>query len=231
MNVAHRRLFIAAILAAVCLPGAPAPAQVGQNAFAVTYFEVAPSGAATATNLLKEVAAASRKEAGNLRYEVLAQIDRPNQFAILEAWSDAKALESHGGAAAVTKFRAALKPLQISPYDERPSVPLAVGPVQAAGSAGAIFVLTHVDVAGGQRDPGVAILNKLAADSRKEPGSARFEAWQQGNRANHFTVNEVWKDQAAYEAHILAASTRDYRGKIGPMLGALHDDRLYRAIE
>jgi quinol monooxygenase YgiN len=226
---AQRTLFAAAFLAAVCPLGAAA--QVNQNAFAVTYFEVAPSGAPTVTNLLKEVAAASRKEAGNLRYEVLAQIDRPNQFAILEAWSDAKALATHGGAATMTKFRAALKPLQISPYDERPSVALAVGPVQAAGSRGAIYVLTHVDVAGGQKDQGVAILDRLAADSRKEPGSERFEAWQQGNRANHFTVNEIWKDQAAYEAHILAASTRDYREKIGPMLGALHDDRLYRAIE
>jgi len=231
MNEAHRTLVAVAILTAACLPGTPAPAQVNQNAFAVTYVEVAPSAAAMATSLFKDVAAASRKEAGNLRYEVLAQIDRPNQFAILEAWGDAKAFEAHGAAATMTKFRAALKPLQIGPYDERPSLGLAVGPVQATGSRGAIYVLTHVDVAGGQKDQGVAILDKLAAGSRKEPGSERFEAWQQGNRANHFTVNEIWKDQAAYEAHIMSASTRDYREKIGPMLGALHDDRLYRAIE
>jgi quinol monooxygenase YgiN len=229
MNEAYRALFAAAILVATCPLGAQA--QVNQNAFAVTYIEVAPSGAAAVTNLLKEVAAASRKEAGNLRYEVLAQIDRPNQFAILEAWSDSKAFESHGGAPAMTRFRAALKPLQISPYDERPSLGLTIGPVQAAGSRGAIYVLTHVDVAGGQKDPGIAMLDKLAAASRQEGGSERFEAWVQGNRANHFTVNEIWKDQAAHEAHIVAASTRDYREKIGPLLGALHDDRLYRAIE
>jgi quinol monooxygenase YgiN len=233
MKRLYRTLFAAAALASA-VPAA-ALAQANQNAFAVTYIDVAPSAGAV-MSLLKEVAAASRKEAGNLRYEVLAEMDRPNafavlRFAILEAWSDTKAFEAHGGAAALTRFRAALKPLLIGPYDERPSLGLTLGPVRAAGSPGAVYVLTHVDVAGGQKDQAVAMLEKLAQDSRKEGGCERFEAWQQGNRANHFTVNEVFKDQAAYQAHILAAGTREFREKIGPLLGALYDDRIYKTIE
>ena len=228
MTAIRRAVIAAATFVALA---APAPGQVTQPAFVVTYIDVLPSGATGAADLLKDVAAASRKEAGNLRYEVLAQIDRPNRFAILEAWSDSKAFEAHNASVALSRFRSALKPLLIGFYDQRPSVGLATGPAQAAGSRGAIHVLTHVDAAGNRKDQALALLNKLAEDSRKEQGCERFEIWQQGDRANHFTVNEVWKDQAAQEAHFGAATTRDFRDKVGPILGALYDDRVYKAVE
>jgi quinol monooxygenase YgiN len=231
MKVLHGTLIAAAILTAASVPAALAQAPANHPAFVVTYIEVAPSGGTEATDLLKQVAVASRKQAGNLRYEVLAQMERPNHFAIIEVWSDSRAFESHGEAAATKQFRAKLKPLQTGPYDERSCTGIAVGPIQAAVTSGAVYVLTHVDVTGAFKDPAILMLNKLADDSRKEPNSERFEVWQQGNRANHFTVTEIWKNEAAHEAHMLAASTREFREKLGPMTGALYDDRLYKIIE
>jgi quinol monooxygenase YgiN len=231
MTAIKQAAIAAAGLVALAATPAPAFAQVAQPAFAVTYIDVTPSGAANAADLLRNAAAASRKEAGNLRYEVLVQIDRTNRLAILEAWGDSKAFEAHTASAAMTRFRGALKPVLIGFYDQRPSIGIALGPTPAAGSPGAVYVLTHVDAAGNAKEQALALLNKLAEDSRKEPGCERFEIWQQGNRANHFTVNEVWKDQAAQAAHLVAAATRDFRDKVGPILGALYDDRLYKAIE
>jgi quinol monooxygenase YgiN len=75
------------------------------------------------------------------------------------------------------------------------------------------------------------MLKKLADDTRKDSNSLRFEAWQQNNRANHFTVTEIWKDRTAVDAHIVAAPTRDFREKLGPMSGALYDERLYQSVE
>ena len=75
------------------------------------------------------------------------------------------------------------------------------------------------------------MLKKLATGSRREAGAERFEIWQQANRLNHFTVVEVWKDQAALDAHGLAAGAREFREMVGGMLGALYDDRRYRIIE
>jgi quinol monooxygenase YgiN len=230
MNVLSGALAAALVAVVTALP-ARAQAPAAGPAVVVTYIEVTRSGATETVTLLKAVAGASRKEAGNLRYEVLQEVDRPSRFAILEAWSDGKAFESHGGAAAMKQFRDTLKPLQAGPYDERPCVAMAMGPIQAAGSVGAVYVLTHVDVPGNFKDQAAALVTKLAEDSRKEVGAQRFEAWPQGNRPNHFTVNEVWKDPAAYEAHLVAASTREFRAKVGPMLGALYDDRLYRNLE
>jgi quinol monooxygenase YgiN len=232
MKACSGTLIAGAIVAAVAAPaGAQSPAGQPPYLYAVTYLEVAPPATAEAVGLIKQVAATSRKEPGNLRYEVLQQIDRPNQFAILEAWSDQKALEAHGGGAAMTQFRDKLKPLRTGPYDERPSIPIAVVPNSPAGGAGAIYLITHVDVAPTFKDATIDMLTKAGGDSRKEPGAVRFEAWQQSNRTNHFTVNEVWKDRGAVDTHIVAPSTKEFREKLGPMMGALYDDRLYKNME
>ena len=91
----------------------------------------------------------------------------------------------------------------------------------ASVSEGAIYAVTHVDVIPPTKDECVVMLKKLAEDTRKEPNAERFEAWVQNNRANHFTVMEVWKNRAAHDAHIATASTKDFREKLGPMSGAL----------
>jgi hypothetical protein len=58
---------IAGVITAVMAAPAGAQAPAGQASYAVTYLEVAPAAKAAALNLIKEVAAASRKEGGNLR--------------------------------------------------------------------------------------------------------------------------------------------------------------------
>ena len=224
-------LIAAALLVAAAAPTAHAQSPATPTAYAVTYIEVMPSGKAEAASLLKQVAAASRKEAGNLRYEVLERIERPNHFAILEVWSDSKAFESHTGGTALKQFRDRLKPLQTAPYDERPSNGIAVAPATEAATTGSIYAITHVDVTPPSTNDCIAMLKKLADDTRKEPNSERFEAWQQANRANHFTVSEVWKNRPAIDAHIVTAFTREFREKLGPMSGALYDERLYTSIE
>jgi quinol monooxygenase YgiN len=75
---------------------------------------------------------------------------------------------------------------------------------------GALVVITHVDVPPPRKDECIAALKTLVADSRKEAGSVRFDVFQQGNRPNHFSVVEIWKNQSAYEAHITAASTKNF---------------------
>lgn len=233
MPVAKAALVIA--LAALAAPAvrAQAPEKPAMNSapYLVTYLEVTPSAEATAVSLLKQVAAASRKEAGNLRYEVLQEIGRPAQFAILEAWNDAKALEAHAGGAAVKQLRAGIDPLRISYYDERLDTGIDVGTQGPPAGKDAVYVVTHVDVTGQFKDDAIALMKTLAADSRRESGALRFEVWDQNNRLNHFTTTETWKDQAALDAHNAAAPAKTFREKVGHMMGALYDDRRYRNLE
>jgi len=224
-------LFAAAVLAAVASQGARAQAPEDQSAYVVTYIEVAPSAEAEAATLLRRLAPAIRKEAGNLRYEVLQHSERKGQFAILETWTDGKAFDAHRGAPAMKQFHGELDPLRISLYDER--LDNAIDIVQPPAPAGkdAIYVVTHIDVTGQFKDDAIVMMKKLATDSRREPGVGRFDVWQQSNRLNHFTVIEIWKDQAALDAHGRMAGTREFREQIGRKLGALYDDRRYRNLE
>jgi quinol monooxygenase YgiN len=228
MRVFCGMLIVAAALAVA--PAAVAQAPAEGTVYAVTYIEVVPSAQGEAAGLLRQVAAASRKEAGNQRYDVLQRIDRDNQFVILEAWSDQEAAEAHTGGGVLKQFRDKLKPLQAAFYDERPSIGIAAARSPASAVEGAIYVVTHVDVAPPRKDDCIALLKTLAEDTRKEPNAERFEAWQQNNRTNHFTVTEIWKNRAAFDAHIAAASTKDFREKLGPMSGALYDERLYKSL-
>jgi len=232
MKLFQRTLVAAAMLVApAALAQAPAPIQGNQMAYTVTYIETVPSMKAEAVGLLKAAAEASRKEAGNQRYDILQRTGRDNEFAILEAWSDRKAFDAHAGGAAMTAFRDKLTPLRSGPYDERPSVPITVAPASGAVPKGAVYAITHVDVAPNVKDQCIALLNALGEEARKEPGSLRFEAWQQDNRTNHFTVSETWKDRAALDAHRFNANTREFREKLAPMLGALYDMRIYTSLE
>src|SRR5258707_13483321 len=118
-------------------------------------------------------------------------------------------------------------PLQACFYDERPSNVIAVAP--ASASEGAIYAVTHVDVIPPSKDDCIVMLKHLAEDSRKEPNAERFEAWQQNNRANHFTVMEIWKNRAAIDAHVAADSTKEFPDMPGPMIDALYIARLYKS--
>ena len=71
----------------------------------------------------------------------------------------------------------------------------------------------------------------MSEASRRESGNLRFEVQQQGNRPNHFTVVELWADPKVHEGHVMAGHTRQFREKLGPMVGALYDERLYRVID
>jgi quinol monooxygenase YgiN len=231
MKVFCGMLVATAMMAAVPAALAQAPAvQPTGTSYMVTYLEVLPSAQGVAASLLKDVAAASRKEAGSQRYDVLQRVDRPNQFAILEAWTDLKAAEAHTGGAVLKQFKDKLAPLRASFYDERPSNAVTVAAAATAGKD-SIYVITHVDVIPPKREDCVAMLTKLAADSRAMPNSERFEAWVQNNRSNHFTITSTWKNRAAFDASIAALSTTDFREKLGAITGALYDERLYTSIE
>jgi quinol monooxygenase YgiN len=231
MKTIYGAVFTAAMLALLgptAKAQGPAPPQPAS--LAVTYLEVLPSARTEAEGLFKQLAADSRKEAGNRRYEILEQNDRNTNFVIVEDWSDAKAADAHFAGAALKQFRDKFKPITTGYFDQRPSI-ATVGPSETKPTAGALFAVTHVDVIPPRRDAAIAMFKKLAEDARKEPGSESFEVWYQNNRTNHFTFIEVWKDRASLDAHKAKADTIDFRDKLGAIAGALYDERLYHEID
>jgi quinol monooxygenase YgiN len=173
------------------------------------------------------MAAASRRRAGNLRYDVLQEIGRPSRFAIVEGWRDKQAFATQQAEQAHGPW-AELQALLVSPPDSRPSTALSVAP--AAPPPGALYVLTHVDVVPPAKDRAIGLLERLAEDSRKEGGNLFFDVLQQDSRPNHLTLFEAWRAPEAFEAHGTAASTHAFRDALLPLQGALYDERIYRAL-
>lgn len=209
---------------------AQTPPVIEGPVYVATYVELVPTAVNEGAALLKQYREASRKDAGNLRMELVQETGRPTRFAMLAIWADQKAFDAHGKTAHTAQFRDKLKAVHAAPYDERVQSGMAVG-ARDPLRAGSVVVVTHVDVPGPFKDATVPLLHQLSEASRKEAGNLRFEVQQQGNRPNHFTVVELWADPKAYEAHVMAGHTRQFRDKLGPMTGALYDERLYRALD
>jgi quinol monooxygenase YgiN len=219
------------LLAAALLPAGETRADAQDAAvYGATYVEVAPNAVAEGLALLKTLGAASRKEDGNLRFQVVQERDRLNRLVVLEAWKDQAALEAHRKAKPYAEFNAKLVPIRNAPPDERAHNALAAAQMPGPDRA-AVWVVTHVDVPPPSKDQTIAELKTLGEASRKDAGNLMFEVVQQSNRPNHFTVVEVWQDHKAFDAHGVAEHTRRFRTNLGPMLGAPHDDRFYQAVE
>jgi quinol monooxygenase YgiN len=198
--------------------------------YVVSYIEAAPSSHTSVANALKQLATASRKDDGNMRYEILQRTAPGNQFAIVSTWKNQAAYDAHATAAHTKEFRDKNRPHLISAIDDRAHNALEIGAGDLKGAPGAIYVVTHVDVPPPRKDECIAALKALVADSRKEANAVRFEVFQQTSRPNHFTVVEVWKSEKAYDDHITAPHTIKFRDQLTPMSGALYDERLYKAM-
>jgi quinol monooxygenase YgiN len=231
------RVHVAPVTIVVLLSifAAPASAQAPTESgiYVVSYVEVMPSARTAMVAALKRYRDASSKESGYVRVDLLEQLGRAGHFVVLEAWKDQGSFEAHGMAAAFRQFQDALGPIRVSGYDQRPYKPLAVTSAAATGSAQAIHVVTHVDIGGGAPAQAQALefLPRVAEESRKERGAVRFDILQHTMRVNHFTIHEIWENQAALDAHAAAQHTREYRDRVQPLSGSPVDERVFRVVE
>jgi quinol monooxygenase YgiN len=206
-----------------------ADGQTDEAAYIVTYIEVLPSATEPAIRLISAHATASRNAEGNVRFLALQRIRRPNHFALLETWTDAEARAAHASASHTRTFRANLEPLLYSPYDERPHVPLDVASAEA-GSASALYALTHVDITPNNLEVGVERVRAVIVQSRRDAGNQRFDGLSQSSRRNHLTLVEAWESEEAQAAHAGTDHSRSFRAALLPLSGSLYDERLYRQL-
>jgi quinol monooxygenase YgiN len=113
-----------------------------------------------------------------------------------------------------------------------------------------VYVITHVDVAPLPAAPGVVVdraamlkrfpavtaegetlLRQFALESRRDPGCVSFQVLQEPQRHNHFTLVQIWDNEASFLAHEAAAHTRATRAKLQPILAAPLDQRLHSLLE
>ena len=168
------------------------------------------------------------KQDGSTSVEAFEQVGRPGHWVIVETWRDQKAFDARN-ASVQQRLIDSTKAIRVSGFDQRPYKTIAVAAARPGAGGNAVSVISHVDVA---PNPAVApMLARLAQASRQEPGNLRFDVLQHTMRANHFTVIETWQNQKAFDAHVAAAHTKQYRNDLQPMTGSPLDERVYTAIE
>src|SRR5262245_61016318 len=84
-------------------------AQAQATFYTVTYVEAAPSATRQATALLKSYIAASKKDDGNVSFELVKGIHRPAWYAVVGSWRDQKSFEAHGAAAHTKEMNEKIK--------------------------------------------------------------------------------------------------------------------------
>ena len=229
------RLFLLLVVTLMASPGFGARRQAdmptAEASYTVSYVEVmaSPASRAEALAAFREYEAARNEEPGYVRFEIFEQSDAPGHFAVIETWRDANAYQTRG-AAVREQLLAALGPIRISDYDQRPYKTLTVGSSTTSQDRQAIHVISHVDVSPNSAVPPEGLLRRAAEESRLDEGNGRFDVLQHAMRGNHFTVIESWESREAHEAHVEAAHTRRYRDELGPTTGSPLDQRMYEAV-
>jgi len=89
-----------------------------RSTFVITHVDIGGQGT-NAADLLRKLSEASRKEEGNLRFDVLQHAMRANHFTVIEEWQTTKAIETHAAATHTKEYRNSLGPIAGSPLDER----------------------------------------------------------------------------------------------------------------
>jgi quinol monooxygenase YgiN len=119
-----------------------------------------------------------------------------------------------------------------APLDQRPGNLLAgtVNPRSRHAQVRQIFVITHVDVDPQFVPQAQPLLNTFVADSLNDPGVQTFALLSQTPTPNHFQLVETFEDPEAFDDHVSAQHTVDFRTATAPFLGAPYDERLYQFV-
>jgi quinol monooxygenase YgiN len=161
---------------------------------------------------------------------VLQQVDRRNFFALFEIWSSAETFAAFQSSSATQAIFTQLAPLLEAPLDERDGNLLAgtVNPRSGHAESRQIFVITHVDIDPQFVPQALPVLDTFVSDSASDPGVQTFALLSQTPTTNHFQLIEVFANQQAFDAHVSAQHTLDFRNDIQPFIGAPYDERLYQ---
>ena len=95
----------------------PTPPPNTRTVSIVSHVDVTPDSRVAA--ILRKLAEDSRKDDGNVRFDVIQHTMHANHFTVIETWQNQKALDAHVAAAHTKQYRDELLPMTGSPLDER----------------------------------------------------------------------------------------------------------------
>jgi quinol monooxygenase YgiN len=187
-----------------------------------------PAHAAAVRDALLRVVEPTRRESGNLSYDVHQLTTDPGAFYALGNWADQAALDAHLASPHLRTFlteqaaRAAVAPPTMwrarmrSEPDAHPQRPRPAG-----GSPGQVTLIPFFTVRPGQEDAVVDCHLAMVGPSRAEPGCLGYDLYQSVEDPSVMFLYENWADRAALDRHMNTPNFyRMVRGGIDGRLAA-----------
>ena len=235
------RFMMIAAAATLMLAGA-GPLRIAQaqvdtaSTYDLVFMEVMPQDVPKAVALLRTATDEARQSAGNIGFVSLQRYEIPTQFAMIGVWKDHASLLAYQSAPGTQKFLAALAPLLIAPYDERPHAAVWTEPardrkVLSSHDRNMVIVLTHIDMFAINKPVGLKLLSALYPPSRKQQGNLAFDVLNQSSRLNHFSLFQAWTNLAAFNDYVEEIYVRKFRDAEIKIGGSLYDQRIFQVIQ
>ena len=108
-----------------------------------------------------------------------------------------------------------------TPAAAPPAVPADVSP---------LYVVTYVEARPNAREEAAALLKSYRDASRSAAGNLRSVVVRSAVRPGQFVVAAAWKDKAAWDAHMAASGTKEFREKLSALRNAPADDRFHNSL-
>jgi len=222
-------MFVLVLIAALSSFAGPAEAQPNQLQHVVIYVEFKPAdteaGGECPMSWPRRARPVSVSSASMCCSRSTAATSSPR----FEIWSSAQTFGAFENSSATQARFTQRAPLLEAPLDERDGNLLegTVNPRSRHAESRQIFVITHVDIEPQFVAQALPVLDTFVSDSASDPGVQTFALLSQSGTTNHFQLIEVFANQQAFDAHVSAQHTLDFRNDIQSFIGAPYDERLY----
>jgi quinol monooxygenase YgiN len=206
---------------------APRSARADVQQYVVVYVELAPNSVAAGAKVLNQLAS-NAFAAGALRFDVDQEVQRSNFYVLIETWTDLTAYQSFFNYASTQALFTQLGQSLIAPTDERDGTLIEAGKVASGPShSGEIEVVTHIDIIPTFLSQAQPLIEQFVTDSGNDPGVIEFLLVSWDGVTNHFQLIERYKSQNAFNSHVTAAHSVQFRDSLQPFIGAPYDERVY----
>ena len=214
-----------ALLLVTC--AAPQLARADTQQYVVVYIELAPGSEAHGERLLDQLATVAFT-AGALRFDVDKEVQRSNFYVLIETWSNPATYAAFKNSSITQTLFSQLAPLLIAALDERDGTLIQAGKAtNARAHGGEIEVVTHIDVIPTFLDQAKPLILQFVADSANDPGVKEFLLVSWLDITNHFQLIERYDTKRAFDLHVSAEHSVDFRKALQPFVGAPYDERVY----
>src|ERR1044072_4172075 len=110
------------------------------------------------------------------------------------------------------------------------AMPQAKPQAQAPAPSSPIYAAPYAEVGISSVKQGTALLKEFRDAVREENGNMGAYVAQEVGRANRFLILEIWKDQAAFDAHGKSAATMAFGDKFKELQNAPLDVRVHNGM-